>query len=108
MTSDSAEALIVRDDQGNYYCLNRDLFEQCRVPEQERAVLEQQLAQSEVSGYGGPAGENTPQSGPLSLTLVALALVQSPRDLATGHATARRQWEPVQFKLLSDTLPPLP
>ena len=51
MNPDAVEALLLRDNQGQYYLISREILQQCRVPEDRVAVLEQQLGSNEVSGY---------------------------------------------------------
>ena len=51
MTSEQAEMLIFADGKGGYYQIPRALFEQGRVPDDQKAQLEQALNQDDTSGF---------------------------------------------------------
>ncbi len=45
------EVLLFADGQGNYYQIPRAVFEQGRVPDDQKAQLEQALNQDDTSGF---------------------------------------------------------
>ena len=47
----SQEVLIFADGAGNYYQIPRAVLEQGRVPDEQKAQLEQALNQEDVSGF---------------------------------------------------------
>ena len=51
MTSEQAEMLIFADGKGDYYQIPRALFEQGRVPDDQKAQLEQALNQDDTAGF---------------------------------------------------------
>ncbi len=98
MSTDATEVLLLRDDHGQYYVLSRELLEQNRVPEDQVAGLEQQLTGGDVHGYLSPNAAVVPGDN-LSLTFTTVGVgfvTPSPRDVATGQATGRRQWTPIR------------
>ena len=50
------EAVVLRDSEGDYYLIPRELLAHLRVREEQRAEIEALLAQSEVHGFGGAYG----------------------------------------------------
>jgi hypothetical protein len=91
---EKVEALVLRDDQGRYDFVSRELVEQCRVPEEQVADLEQQLAGDDVRGYLS-GNENPTESISFNFTKINKIefgfFVQAPRDIATGQASGKRQ-----------------
>jgi hypothetical protein len=51
MTNDQTIGLVLRDGAGDYYLVPRETLERGRVPAEQRAEVEEWLAESEVSGY---------------------------------------------------------
>jgi hypothetical protein len=51
MTSEQAEMLIFADGKGDYYQIPRALFEQGRVPDDQKAQLERALSRDDTSGF---------------------------------------------------------
>ncbi len=49
-TDAEVEALVLQDDQGNYYAIPRQTLERHRLSEEQKAQLEK-LTGSDVSGY---------------------------------------------------------
>jgi hypothetical protein len=61
MSDDVDETLIFRDGNGGLYLLRCDLLLRCRVPEQERAAVEQSIAEVDVVGFGYPTSPVPPR-----------------------------------------------
>ena len=92
---EKVEALVLRDDRGRYYFVSRELVEQCRVPEEQVADLEQQLSGDDVRGYLS-GNENSTESISFNFTKIEFGFfAQAPRDIATGQASGKRQWKPI-------------
>jgi hypothetical protein len=54
-TETTADVLIVTDQAGNYYLLDRAVMEQARVPAEHRAAVEHAVAaDADVSGFITP------------------------------------------------------
>ncbi len=51
MSSEQAEMLIFADGKGDYYRIPRSVLEQGRVPDDQKAQLEQALNQDDTSGF---------------------------------------------------------
>ena len=51
MSSEQAEMLILADGKGDYYRIPRSVLEQGRVPDDQKAQLEQALNQDDTSGF---------------------------------------------------------
>jgi hypothetical protein len=52
MTAQPLEDLVLLDQAGTYYRLTPELLEQARVPDEQRAALEQQLGEADdTTGY---------------------------------------------------------
>ena len=51
MSSERAEMLVFADGKGDYYQIPRSVLEQGRVPEDQKAQLEQALNQEDTSGF---------------------------------------------------------
>jgi hypothetical protein len=51
MSSEQAEMLIFADGKGDYYRIPRSVLEQGRVPEDQKAQLEQSLNQEDTTGF---------------------------------------------------------
>jgi hypothetical protein len=51
MGNERAQAMVLRDAQGNYYVLPLDVVERARVPAERQAELEAAIDGGEVSGY---------------------------------------------------------
>lgn len=69
MTNEMNQALVLHDDQGNYYRISREVLAACRVPEAEKASLEETLG-ADTGGYY------------LAFTLPPWALANHPPSLA--------------------------
>ena len=50
MTTQNIQALILRNQQGDFYVISQDVLEAGRVPEDKKQALQQALT-GEVSGY---------------------------------------------------------
>ncbi|MHB8576711.1 MAG: hypothetical protein ACYDCQ_15415 [Dehalococcoidia bacterium] len=47
----SARALLLRDDEGQYCLLPQATLDQCRLPAEQAAALDRELAGDDVRGY---------------------------------------------------------
>jgi hypothetical protein len=92
MDGETEEALLLRDDNGQYYLIPRDLLEGCRVAAQDLAQLAQQATGDEVRGYLLDGTGPSPAS-----TFTTIGFASAPRDVATGQASGKRQWGPVHL-----------
>jgi len=52
MNTSQANAVVLRDFDGNYYVLPSAVLERARVPDSRRADLEAALGEGDVSAYG--------------------------------------------------------
>ena len=52
MNTSQANAIVLRDFEGNYYVLPSEIVERARVPEARRAELQAALGEGDVSAYG--------------------------------------------------------
>ena len=52
MNTREANAIVLRDFEGNYYVLPPEVVERARVPEARRADLEAALGEGDVTAYG--------------------------------------------------------
>lgn len=91
MTGETAEALILRDDHGEWYVVPQALLSECRVTAQELAALRRGIVEDEAA-----QGYMLALTPPVFST-VGVAAVVAPRDAATGQATGRRQWTPIRI-----------
>jgi hypothetical protein len=55
LATDGTELLVLRDDAGQLYAINRARLEEFRIPAALTATVEQALAPPEVTGYSGTA-----------------------------------------------------
>jgi hypothetical protein len=55
MTNEQTTTLVLKDAEGHYVLVPQATLEQCRVPEEQSAALEQLLAEMDVSGYSARA-----------------------------------------------------
>ncbi len=51
MATDETEVVVLRDDDGALYVLNRERLQDFRVPKETQDAVEQALAGDEVTGY---------------------------------------------------------
>ena len=58
MANEPTEVFVFTDAAGNYYQVPRAIFEQCRVPDDQKADVERMLGRDDVAGFGQA---NTPQ-----------------------------------------------
>jgi hypothetical protein len=64
MSETASELVILKDEDGNYYALSRDMIDRVRVPDDQKAIV-QQLVDGDVSDFGGQV-----MTQPLTFSLV--------------------------------------
>jgi hypothetical protein len=52
MSEMASELLVLKDEAGNYYALSREMIERVRVPDDQKATV-QQLVDGDVADFGG-------------------------------------------------------
>lgn len=52
MTDAKAGTLLLKNNAGDYFLLPQEMLEQCRVPEERRAEVEQAIATAEADADG--------------------------------------------------------
>ncbi len=56
MTTEQTQLVLLRDEDGILYAINRAQLQQFRIPEAVQATVDQPLAGTEVSGYSVGTG----------------------------------------------------
>ena len=56
MTNDHSKAMVLRDDQGNYYVLPIEVMERARVPKERVAEVEAAIGEVTAYSMGGAVG----------------------------------------------------
>lgn len=91
--------VILRDQEGIFYLLTPELLEQARASAEEQGELARAVEEQDTAGHSAGVG------APFTLVGMTTA-VQSPRDVATGQATGRRQFTPFHFVKVIDKSSP--
>ncbi len=65
MANEPTEVFVFTDAAGNYYQVPRATFEQCRVPDDQKAEVERMFGQDDVAGFA--------QENPLQLSFVGIS-----------------------------------
>jgi len=59
MTDTRTTALVLRDADGNYYAIPREILDSCRVPDERRGELEKAAGVGDVVGFDASAASST-------------------------------------------------
>lgn len=60
MTDNPSEQLVLEDDAGDYYLLDRRLLEAARVPPERMALLDRLLAEADTAEHTAPPASSVP------------------------------------------------